>query len=284
MKIRPSSKKIAAMTMASLGLAVASQSRAAIIAYDGFESYTTGAALVGQGSGGTGWPTDWAGLTNPQVSSASLTYSSGTVSHNGGSKAMGVTNTNNNSLLSRSFAAQTGTVYFSFLVRVPTNADWTGNEFFQFFVSDDTDNSNSGAIGDMNTGGSGFQARVTSNGTTNTTGSNSVYNLNQTYLLVGKFSKSGVNASNYDTMDLFVNPTSLTEPVTPTSTTGSNSLISSVTHFGLRTLNITDGDSFLFDEVRVGSSFASVVVPEPGSCVLLGLGTLSLLLRRRRQA
>ena len=77
-----------------------------------------------------------------------------------------------------------------------------------------------------------------------------------TYLLVAKLSRG---AGNFDRVDLFVNPATLAEPVAPSATYAQDSGVATLSHLLLRTTSLDVGDAYVFDEMRVGRSFISVV-------------------------
>ena len=272
--------------------AVAGSARATLVASDSFESYTPGAAL-NAGSAGTnttgpngefGWTGDWAAVTGVNIRSA-------TVAASGGSRVAEVDDaTNAVNAATRAFTPQTGTVYFSVLYNV--NAGLEASDFVHFYLSNAAGaaaNNNSGGIGDIDTGAAVFGARV---GTTNggaTIDSPVTETQGTTYLLVGKLSK--VSSTNYNRIDLFVNPAGATEPGTSDIGQTSDSGVATVSVFGLRTFNLDAGDKYQFDQVRIGTAFSDVA-PEPatlgllaaGGFGLLAAGGFGLLARRRRTA
>ncbi len=262
--------------------------RAALIAYDGFESYSAGSALAGgsAGNGSTGpngeigWTGNWA--TTPPAGGAVTVQSAAVVG--GGSRAAELDDTANSiNVANRTFTPQTGsTVYFSVLFDVVggLNAD----DFVHFYLGNSTtSNNNSGGFGLVDTGNTKLSAREgTTNGGTTTTGGSSATDavVGTTYLLVGKLSK--VSSTNYNRIDLFINPVGLTEPGTPDAfQAGVDTTISTVSVFSVRGFNLDAGDKYQFDEVKVGTTFVDVV-PEPATAGLLTVAAVTLLARRRR--
>jgi hypothetical protein len=106
-----------------------------------------------------------------------------------------------------------------------------------------------------------------------------------TYLVVGRLSKSIPGAGSiYNRFALWVNPTAAEENSPDVSVSlGGN--ISSFTTVGLRSLNLDPGDSVLFDNLQLSTTFQDIVtIPEPGSMMLLGCGGALLVLFGRRCA
>ena len=266
------------------GTLCASQTHAALIAYDGF-SYTNGATINGT-NGGTGWTSAWtadASFVN-YSSSTALTYSSGTVSVTGDNRTA-IAGGAFSPLVDRTFAAQTGTVYFSFLFRYEATAGGTidADDFVHFMLNNDNATANSGGIGKINSDARlGSRIGGSNGGTTTNSATNMI--AGNTYFLVGKISASGASGANYDQMDLFINPTSGTEPGTTSATDVADAGFSSLSHFTIRTNAVDANDAFLFDELRVGTTFADVVpvIPEP-SVGLLAIAGLGVAIARRRR-
>lgn len=274
-------------------LAGAAATRAATIAYDGFESYTAGTAMPDRGTagelnGGTGWSNAWDGDAvssgDASIVSKSMSYSGGDISVNGGSNALRIRNTNSHVAL-RSYAAQTDSVYLGYLFE--TNAN---NEFFQqwnakdeAFAGSDTDQA---SVMQRLDGSSNprFGVRINDNSTQQYGTTPNVVN-NTTYYLVARVSKTG-GSTFYNTMDLMVNPTSSAEPSTwdASWTNNTDTGLDQLASLGFRLANVETGDEYFIDEIRVGDSWSAVAVPEPSTLLLVGgaLGALLLFRRRRR--
>jgi hypothetical protein len=262
-----------------LALCAPRRAEAALVAYEGFESYTADAALSG-GSGGTGWTANWAAVAGVNVKAATLSYSNGSVVVAGGSLSGGVDDaTNSASAASRSFAAQTGTVYMSLLMAMPVGL--STDDFIHFMFNDDTVNTNSGGFGKINQTDARLGARIgmgNGGGTTNSTVS---LTGTDTFFLVGKISK--VASTNYNRLDFYINPSSLTEPVTANAVSSADSGISTINFFSMRTVALDALDRVQFDELRFGTTFADVL-PEPTTGVLMMLGAVLLGSRRAPRA
>jgi len=253
------------------------EATAASIAMDDFESYAVG-GLNGN-NGGSGWGGAWSATSQVSVVSGGLSYSNGSVSINGGSRAARfVPNEGTNitdGIVSRALASgQSGTVYMSFLFSDTVNPDLSGsNDFIQFGFDTGGGNPRSSIMRRNGT----FQSRTTTaTGGSADSGISSV--VGNTYLLVFKAEKTG---SNYDAISLFVNPSSSLEPVADAVASGDSGLASLSALVG-RSAFHEIGDTFLIDQLTIGTSFADVVpVPEPSSWFIVSLGSVILLRRRR---
>lgn len=253
--------------------------QATLIAYDDF-SYTAGASIGGE-AGGSGWAGAWAtnGTATNYSASTALTYSNGSVEVTGDTRTA-LVGSNTSDLYARAFASQTSTLYFSLLFRLDSNT-LDGDDFVHFMLNNDTNNTDSAGIGLLSTTTDYLGARIGGSNGGNTTSSSTNFVANTTYFLVGKIWKSNVGG-NYDTIDLFINPSSTIEPVTPSASDTASMSGGTVSYFTVRGFGIDSNDRFLFDELRIGDTFASVVVPEP-SAAILGLGGATLLMVRRRR-
>jgi hypothetical protein len=268
---------------------------ASMIASDNFESYSSGTMAAGL-NGGTGfnaaYTSDDSGATS--IATQSLSYTNGSLTVSGGNQDLQVIpattgfNSNaggnvDNSTLDRTFPTQSGTtVYFSFLLRANTGAT-SNNEFFQVGLS----NGNAEPV--LSVGASGSSASAFDffirdpSGSGAQATSTTVMSPATTYFIVGKASITGANGSNYNRIDLYVDPGS-TEPVTATVSRVANSGVSSLTSFNIRTARFASGDVYSVDNVLIGTTYADVVVtPEPGTLAMAGAALFGFVARRRRQ-
>jgi hypothetical protein len=206
--------------------------RGALIATDGFESYAAGSQFESgpDGSAGTGlnggsgftgaYDTDDLNKSHASVIAQSLNYGAGSVLITGGVNSANFTGpiTLSTDFVSRAFPAQTGTLYFSFLLRgTQTSQD---EDFLQIGFSGSPTGEPPIAAGIAgavaNTLPDQFFIRMPALTANQTLLPSPTFTLDTTYLLVLKVSKVG--SGNYNQLDFFLNPTSLTEPGVATLT------------------------------------------------------------------
>ena len=261
------------------------------ISSEDFESYALGA--LNGGLGGSGWSNPWSSNSNVNVISGGLSYSNGPVIVNGGTQAVEIAfnpaegNGITNGILSRSLASvPSETIYMSMLFRDTANSDLATCsqppcDFVQWGFDDGTANPQASIMRRNGT----FQARSTINWSLNSVDSGIAAQLEETFLLVFKAEKS---ATNYDSISLFVNPDSLTEPGTASAVSSVDSGLSSLDNFVSRSAYHELNDAFQLDHIQIGTQWEDVVatVPEPASVtvwMLVGLVVVSCGCRRRRK-
>lgn len=223
----------------------------ATIAYDGFD-YAAGD--FNGASGGIGWTTNWsvpaatgysAGIVNQ-----SLSYNQGGINISGGSTAFEVRGGNNTSgvfggIAQRDFATQTGEVWVGFLYR-PSAGD-----FFQVGLDTDQDNPRVSAIhsnDDLNA-----RIRTDQNGNANLNAHAGV-----THFVVMRIQKDG--ASNYNRVDVYLDPTSISDPGTLVSTrSGTDSGMGGLNRFVTRAARMNTNETYVIDELRIGTTYRDVV-------------------------
>jgi len=280
-----------AVVLAAVSLAANGQ--AAVIATDSF-NYTVGSNLNGQ-NGGTGWSGSWTASTvSTSIVSGGLSYSSGSVQVNGGSTALQVgasaSSDNASSPIVRQFSAQSSSdFYFSFLVSSPYGSPATNDDYFSVWLGNATPNPFSAAnvfqaYERLLTGTTvGFGANA--EGVT----SNASYSSlpNTVSLVVGRITTGGPSGSgsNYDRLELYINPSSAVLPSTPDAAANvASGGLASIDRIGLRfALLDNSSDLYLVDNLTVGTTFASVVpeVRSTGLCGAAGLVLGAMAFRRR---
>ena len=274
------------LILACCGIGIAPWVHAQMIGYEGFEAYAGGVQVETgtNGTSGTGLDggSGWGGPYDVQNGIKSLVfiddrtvnpviYQNGAIVLNGGVRALRLSATANGSYAIRrplaAALAAGGTVYFSFLFRTANSSPLANQDFLQVGF-DNNPNPASGtprvSVG-TNTISTTFppnqpfrffarsSAATASSMFDNTTDIQG----STTYLLVGKISRTG--GGNFDRVDLFVNPSTLSEPVEASASVTVDSGISTLSHFFVRTVNLDSNDANVIDELRVGLSFGSVV-------------------------
>jgi len=271
------------LLVATLSSMLVLQGAQALIVTEDF-SYSTG-NLAGK-NGGTGFSGAWAGSTNPQVGigavgfpadSPNLTYSapgySIVQSGNGqvyGSVGAGVSTRTLESSVSGSAG---GTVlWFSILAN---NNNASGREGLYFNV-DGTDRS---------TGDAGFliagDLRTLSGGTLTGSGYNPPGG-HVNFLIVGSITL--LEGSTNSQIQLWINPTTLVNPLTNTSTAAFYTSFNANFGGSITNIGIEDYNNGSLDALRISdgngnatTAFYNVVVPEPATGALI-LGALGMML------
>jgi len=260
----------------------------ALICSDSFTTSGTMPARLDQTvTTGTGWATaKW--TSNKYVNV--VTPATPLVYHwtpgygvNGGSFAVQSVGYNSSNDLYRKFASQSSDVYVSFLFR------WKGGTLdkkdeVRLWLDDGAYNSTkSPTVGSLISGGSDFAASFG-------TGKNIQRDpvaavLNTTYFVVAHIYKDG-NSKTYNRIALWVYPDGSLSTVPDVVTSLYDSKLKTLSRVGLRTASLDQNDVFQFDELKIGQTWDDVVVfgpaPEPSTMVLLALGGLTILLRKRK--
>jgi hypothetical protein len=243
----------------------------AALTYDGF-NYTVGTALSAS--------TDWDALnsgTAPVIASGNLSVT-GLAASTGNKVTFAAGNIQEAVGLLDSYTV--GTVYYSFafdLTAAPTATTYS------FLIGNSGSNFGATVWLQAATGGYNIGLANKSNSTPNY--SSTVYALNDVVFLVGSY--EFVTGAGNDVSNLWINPTATTfgtvSAPTATLTAVGGTDLASINQFIIRGANGSPAGEI--DELRVGSSWASVTpvaVPEPASAVLGAFGLLALLRRRRR--
>ncbi len=256
-----------AIALASLGTA-----SAALTAKDAFD-YTTG-GLSGKGAAGGGWGGAWGNASangTKDVVSGSLTSS--VASGETGNKASMVGASGGSAAIYRTLSSSitTGTYYVGFTFQTnTTSARTAGLSLFDGTATEKV------LVGISNN--EGTRKLLISNGTftdaTAITAANGT--TNQMVLRVD------MSTTGNETLNLFVDQA--TEGTANATLTSINFGASGFNTFRLFAGGASTDplQSAFFDEVRIGTTYADALVPEPSSAMLIGsFGALALLRRRR---
>lgn len=233
----------------------------ALVAYEGFETYAAATQLVGL-NGGTGFTAGWDVVNDANrraeltAEATSLSYTTPALNIQGGDNALRYRATENGTLqyASRPIPSTTETLYLSFLYRPNNDAGVPANDDFLQLGFDNTVLPNPRAsVFDRNV----FTARV-STATDSATTTTSIDG--ETYFIVAKVEKVAASA-NYNRVSIFVNPLSASEPGTPSAVANGDTGLATISQLALRKAVPENGDVFLMDEFRVGTTYADVIVP-----------------------
>ncbi len=277
---------------AAFVLGLGTMAQAGLVAHEGFESYEAGAALAGLNGGSSGWTSAWvSNATVGTVDIAQRNLNAG--GHDGASQALRLDGTGAAGYaISRSFDRITGpfdgdnAAYASVLFRAHSLG---GNEFINLYFSDglissgDANEMAGGGV-HLNPSGMFFTRYGSSASGVTTVTSTSALNPVQDFLIVLKVTKTQNQFYNRIDMWLFdANSLASASESSPTATAlhpvGSN--MNGISRINLRTLNLVEGESLFLDEIRIGTTWSAVVIPEPNTAALLLLGGLATLRRRK---
>jgi hypothetical protein len=64
-------------------------------------------------------------------------------------------------------------------------------------------------------------------------------------------------------VDVWVNPSSATDPGTPSARITADSGINRLTHWFIRTAHLDSGDAYVIDELKIGRTYPAVIVAQP---------------------
>ena len=266
------------------GLALTGSLNAALVAYEDF-NYGGGVNLTTETTnGGTGWTAAWAstgpsGLVTSGTGQSLWFDQSPALTADGSTHVFSDSNRGNERDWNAAVDLGTQSFYFTALIHVFSGASTVDMraEFYDGAGATGNMRGNVGITnGDLYThvsapgyapGGGGVDAGVVT--------------VNTTYLLAMKRTTSGISASLITADGMSSTLTS--EPTWQVTDSGATG----VDFRSIRLIaNGTDG-GIRYDELRLATDWDSavdgLVIPEPGSLTLLGLGGMSLLLRRRRK-
>jgi hypothetical protein len=266
-------KLLAAASFGLTLLACSPMASASLIAADDF-SYGLGA--LNNDNGGSGWAGGWTAGSGASIVDPTVDLSD--------NRALSIS-ANNDNLAWRTLASSySGSeLYVSMLMQVGSGAV-TSNDFVSLWFDSITTGAHTtrpqiGIKADIS-GNNDIFARTTGAAGSFAPDSNVV--AGQTFLIVGKLSKTG-SSSTYNQFDLWFNPTG-SDFASPDATFSGNSGLTSLSMLGLRSANLDSGDTVLIDNLRLGTAWSDVsAVPEPSSVALSALGMVVLMSYRRRR-
>ncbi len=232
-------------------------------AYDGFELSDIG-ALDGQ-IGGTGFADPYSANASVTVVKRSLLYANNALTVSGGKRALQIKKSSDAStvLFFRRLAdIHEDTFYISALVYVDKNTKSSGNrDTISLGLTAEANARPHGGLGIEDTaykwaGWIGTQSRLST-----------AVTANMTHLLVAKVFKNA-SGNPYNRVSLMVDPDSSEEPATwtlanqgPGGSTGTQETAFEYLSFFMNDERAEANDTFLVDEIRIGTTWADVVVP-----------------------
>jgi hypothetical protein len=258
---------------------------AQLVCYEGFGDYAAGIQVESgsNGSGGTSLDAGvgWGGAYNvsdaikslvkiENRSSSPVSYANGEITIPGGSRALRFYDIANGTYAVRRpigtvFEAAAGdTLWFSILFRTAGASPLANRDLFQVGFDDNPEASSGNprvSIGATTTSATFpaafqfFARSTTSVGASAFHGSLPIA-ASTTYLLVGCIKP---NSGVYDTVSLFVNPSTLDDPGPPSASVTLASGLSSLSHAFIRTVDLDGGDAYVMDEWHIARDYGSVV-------------------------
>jgi hypothetical protein len=205
---------------------------------------------------------------------------------NGGNRALQLVGNSADQAV-HAFAAQTGDVFFSFLFRFDSGS-LTDNDFLALWVDNlATGGGDHGTVPNIGLKvDQGAGADTLPDYFTRLQGGNEAYStqafLDEPVQIVGRLYKE--SSANYNRFALWINPDG-SDFGSPDALATIGGSVSTVSRLGFRTATLSTGDVLLVDELRVGTSFEDVIVPEPSSLAIWGgIGLGALILARRRKS
>lgn len=273
------------LSVAGLFALAAPLAQATLIVYEGFD-YGTGSISGGNGTplsvgatqlnGGTGWDGAWVGRNAEtafgNITSGSLAYSD--LETEGNRITVGSFRD-----VSRDFdsALGEGTYYFSVLLGIGNSS---GDERTRFRITQDGNQNGIFEVGFGYSGSDPASLVYRTGGDTPVTAAGT--GISGTNLIVGKFDLSATGVMSDITV--WLNPVDLSNEVANTATVSINPSIGGGAG-GVRLTRTGGTESGVFDEIRFGTTWDAVAIPEPGTYALLGgIFALGLVLIRRRRS
>lgn len=272
-------------------------------AYEGFDYGTandpandTNDGDLINNTGGTGFGSAaWlSGVSTVNISSGSLAYPGVTATGNRLTFDASAANQTQNEFRNVGATVDSGSFYFSFLVRRNNTTFRTFNFALFTGTASAGEKFAVGQYGTATTSSDGnFAAAFLNNGAVLTAGSPVAVGTGVTHLVVGRIDFD-VNGTLNERARIYIDPSATEgEPATPyldlisPSDLGSFDTIRPFAGNNVTSGNLFPAVSADFDEIRLGTSYASVVpglaVPEPSVLGLAGVGALAMLRSRRHR-
>lgn len=291
MKIPHSTLFRSSVLACSILAAAFSRSDAALIAYEDF-SYTAGLSIIGL-NGGTGWSPSsaWAG-NNPSSGSITRVISSNTITYDlngftyGGGNSFEITGTDLSRVADRTVDRSGLTVgqdiYFSYIFQAEGGTGNLNSSAFSSIYARGSAGISTTNGNALITGVSGGRAGART-GSTTSTGTSPVLQYDTTYLIAGRL--SGWDGTAYRTTSIWLNP-DLNSLGTPTATSTNDA--SGIGEFFGVVFRIngleSTGTTVYFDDLRIGTTWNAVVIPEPSAIgFLFAAGLAWVIIRRHRR-
>ena len=257
--------------------------KAAVVAYEGFDYVPAEDGLSGA-SGGSGWDNNWSAVNN-DIRAAGLGYVSGAnqLVAGGGSARLDLQHGGSFRSFTPAYATAAGTYWISFLAQIGNGSSYAGLSLFNennqemLFLGDTSGYSTWG----METHGAGSSIFGSGLG------------VNHQAFIVARidFNVSG----DTDNVRMWINPSLSSTPLDAAASAADLDIAmnngTALTFDRIRIQQGLSGDNAIFDEIRIGTTWADVspfeeatsMIPEPGATGLFMLGALLIRnLRTRR--
>ena len=267
-------------------------SQAAVLSHDSFSGYTAGEIqAVVPSPAVAGYTGNWTdvdfGDAEPSITAGSLTYGDALYAGSSGDKVSVANNTTGGEITAANSGrvfrtldstlavtdSTTGSLYMSFLFQSGQETGATTYQMLSLYNATTSDPNRNFDIGLTTNGGqSGTAYNFGVDNTYTTTG---VAANTTVHLFVVKFDLSAVAGA--DSVTVWVDPT-----LGGGDPTGGVTVTGKTLTWDRLTFSDYEGNSAAWDEVRWGTDFNSVTVPEPTSAMLGSFGVLALLRRRRK--
>jgi hypothetical protein len=266
-------------------------SNAAVLSHDSFSGYTAGELPANPSPAVAGYTGNWTdvdfGDAEPSITAGSLTYGDALYAGSSGDRVTVANNTTGGEITAANSGrvyrildstlavtdSTTGSLYMSFLFQSGQETGATTYQMLSLYNATTSDANRNFDIGLTTNGGqtgTAYNFGVDNAYTTTGVAANT-----SVHLLVVKFDLSA--AAGSDSVTVWVDPTlGAGDPTGGVTVTGANLT------WDRLALSDYEGNSAAWDEIRWGTDFNSVTVPEPAAGLLGSLGALMLLRRRRR--